>query len=91
MSTRLALAMVALVLLTAAIVGAITYRNVAELALPRALDRIDMQAHIIAIKLEGSVAARAATLAPGGRRCRRWLERMPMAALVQRMERRASV
>jgi hypothetical protein len=87
LSTRLALAMVALVLLTAAIVGAIT-SNVAELALPRALDRIDMQAHIIAIKLEGSVAARAATLAPGGRR---WLERMPMAALVQRMERRASV
>lgn len=50
LSTRLAFAMVALVLLTAAAVGAITYRNVAALALPRALDRIDMQAQIIAVR-----------------------------------------
>jgi hypothetical protein len=37
LSTRLTAAMLALVLVTAMVVGSLTYRNVAELALPRAL------------------------------------------------------
>jgi PAS domain S-box-containing protein len=52
---RLTLAMVALVLLTATAVGLLTFRNVAALTLPRALDRIDTQARVEAIKLEASV------------------------------------
>jgi PAS domain S-box-containing protein len=38
LSTRLTLAMVALVLVTATAIGLLTYRNIAALALPRALD-----------------------------------------------------
>jgi PAS domain S-box-containing protein len=47
LSTRLTIAMVALVLLTIMAVSVVTYRKVLALALPRALDRIDMQANVI--------------------------------------------
>jgi PAS domain S-box-containing protein len=55
LSTRLTIAMVALVLLTVSAVGLLTYRNVVALALPRSLDRIDGQAHLIATVLEASM------------------------------------
>jgi PAS domain S-box-containing protein len=60
LSTRLTVAMVALVLLTAAAVGYLTYRNVEAFALPRGLDRIDTRTRILAAELEAGVrAARA--------------------------------
>ena len=60
LSSRLMIAMVALVLLTATAIGALTYRNVLSIALPRGLDRIDTHARVIATVLEASVrAARA--------------------------------
>jgi PAS domain S-box-containing protein len=60
LATRLTVAMVALVLLTATAVGLLTYRGVVALALPRALDRIDTQARVKSVELETSfVGARA--------------------------------
>jgi PAS domain S-box-containing protein len=55
LSTRLTVAMVALVVLATTAVGALTYRNIAEFALPRALDRIDTHAQLLANELEASV------------------------------------
>jgi PAS domain S-box-containing protein len=55
LSTRLTIAMVALVLVTAAAIGLLTYRNVVAIALPRGLDRIDTHARVIATVLEASV------------------------------------
>jgi PAS domain S-box-containing protein len=63
LSTRLILAMVALVLLSGAIIGVFTYRNVETLVLPRALARIDADARLLALELEASVrGARADVL-----------------------------
>jgi PAS domain S-box-containing protein len=55
LSTRLTIAMVALVLLATTAVGVLTYRNVAAFALPRALGRIDTHAHLLASELAASV------------------------------------
>ena len=52
LSTRLTLAMVGLVLLTATAVGYLTYRNIEALALPRGLERIDGRARLAATELE---------------------------------------
>src|SRR4051812_14713846 len=52
LTTRLTMAMIALVLLTAAAVGVLSYRNIAAVALPRALDRIDARAQLLALELE---------------------------------------
>jgi PAS domain S-box-containing protein len=60
LSTRLTVAMVALVLLTATAVGYLTYRNVEAFALPRGLDRIDIRTRVLAAELESGIhAARA--------------------------------
>ena len=60
LSTRLTVAMVALVLLTATAVGYLTYHNVEAFALPRGLDRIDTRTRVLAAELEAGVrAARA--------------------------------
>ncbi len=59
LSTRLTIAMVALVTLTATAVGLATYRNIAAVAVPRALDRVDTRAHLLASELAASVSARA--------------------------------
>jgi PAS domain S-box-containing protein len=60
LSTRLTVAMVALVLLTATAVGYLTYRNVGEYALPRGLDRIDTRTRVLAAELESGIrSARA--------------------------------
>ena len=55
LSTRLAVAMVALVTVTAAAVGSLTYRNIEAVVLPRALARIDAQVRLLAIELEAAV------------------------------------
>src|SRR5438270_1197343 len=64
LSTRLTIAMVALVLLATIAVGVLTFRNIATFALPRALDRIDTHAELLATELAASVrGARADVLA----------------------------
>jgi PAS domain S-box-containing protein len=55
LSTRMALAMVALVLLTATTLGLLTYRNLVALILPRALDRMETHARLTAMVLEASL------------------------------------
>jgi PAS domain S-box-containing protein len=63
LSTRLMLAMVALVLLSGTIIGVFTYRNIEALVLPRALARIDADARLFALELEASArGARADVL-----------------------------
>lgn len=63
LSTRLAIAMVTLVLLTAAAVSLLTYHKVAALVLPRALERIASDARAVATMLETTMrAARADAL-----------------------------
>src|SRR5436309_1984059 len=52
LSTRLAVAMVALVLLTATAVGVLSYRSVEEALLPRALERVDTHTRLLASELE---------------------------------------
>jgi PAS domain S-box-containing protein len=56
LSSRLSAAMIALVVLTAMAVGLLTYRNVEQVVQPRGLDRIDLQAELIAQRLEAAVA-----------------------------------
>jgi PAS domain S-box-containing protein len=67
LSTRLMLAMVALVLITAAAVGVISYRGVEAIALPDALDRIAMHTRLIATEVEASVAGARADVNTQGR------------------------
>jgi PAS domain S-box-containing protein len=55
LSTRLTVAMVALVLLATTAVGVLTFRNIEASALPRALDRLDMQADLLGSELAASV------------------------------------
>ena len=55
LSTRLMVAIVALVLLTAATIGFVTYRSIETVALPRGLARIDNHARLLAFELEASV------------------------------------
>jgi PAS domain S-box-containing protein len=52
LSTRLALAMVSLVVVTTAVLSLITYRSVTEAGIPRALDRLATKAMLSATKLE---------------------------------------
>lgn len=60
---RLVIAMVALVLLTAASVGVLAYRNLEEAILPRALERIETHTRLLASELESYVrSARADVL-----------------------------
>src|ERR1700743_757545 len=63
LSTRLTVAMVVLVLLTAAAVGLLTYRNLESVALPRAFDRLASHVKLLATEIESTVrAARADVL-----------------------------
>mgnify|MGYP001551348808 CR=1 FL=1 len=49
------MAMIALAVFTALAVGLVSYRNVTAAALPRALDRFDLQTELIATRLAASV------------------------------------
>jgi PAS domain S-box-containing protein len=63
LQARLTAAMVALVVLTAATVGLLIYRNVETVVLPRALGRIDAHARLLAAEFEATVrSARADVL-----------------------------
>ena len=55
LSTRLTAGMVALIVLTVAATGALTYHNVSIVEVPRALDRLDIHARLLASDLEASV------------------------------------
>jgi PAS domain S-box-containing protein len=55
LSTRLALAMVSLVVVTTAVLSFITYRSVTEAGIPRALDRLATKAMLSATSLEAAV------------------------------------
>ncbi len=55
LSTRLMAAMVLLVLLTAAAVAGLTFRNIAQVTLPHALDRIDSHVRLLAAEVASSV------------------------------------
>ncbi len=55
LSARLTAGMVALIVLTVAATGALTYRNVSIVEVPRALDRLDIHARLLASDLEASV------------------------------------
>ncbi len=57
LSTRLALAMVSLVLVTTAVLSAITYHSVTAAAIPRALDRLSTHAALSASRLEAQLNA----------------------------------
>jgi hypothetical protein len=60
---RLVIAMVALVLLTAALVGLLAYRNLEESVLPRTLERIEIHTKLLASEFESPVrGARADVL-----------------------------
>ncbi len=55
LSARLTAGMVALIVLTVAATGALTYHNVSIVEVPRALDRLDIHARRLASDLEASV------------------------------------
>jgi PAS domain S-box-containing protein len=55
LSTRLVTAMVALVVLSAAIVGAFTYRNIETVVIPRSLASIESSARLLALELEAAL------------------------------------
>ena len=56
LSARLTAGMVALIVLTVAATGTLTYHNVSIVEVPRALDRLDIHARLLASDLEASVA-----------------------------------
>ena len=55
LSARLTAGMAALIVLTVAATGALTYHNVSIVEVPRALDRLDIHARLLASDLEASV------------------------------------
>ncbi|HTG21735.1 MAG TPA: PAS domain S-box protein, partial [Reyranella sp.] len=55
LSARLTAGMVALIVLTVVATGALTYHNVSIVEVPRALDRLDIHARLLASDLEASV------------------------------------
>src|SRR5579859_6676693 len=67
LSTRLTIAMVALVVVTASAVGGLSYRAVTAAALPRALDRIETHVQLIAAELEASVRGTRVDVTTQGR------------------------
>jgi PAS domain S-box-containing protein len=63
LSTRMMLAMVSLVLLTASAIGWLNFRNIESLVLPRALSGMQARANLLALELEASArSARADVL-----------------------------
>jgi PAS domain S-box-containing protein len=66
LSTRLTLAMVALVVLAAAPVSILIYRNIEQRALPRVLDRLDTRAQLLTLQLEAAVQSARADVSVQG-------------------------
>jgi len=63
LSTRMMLAMVSLVLMTASTIGWLNFRNIESLVLPRALSGMQVRANLLALELEASArSARADVL-----------------------------
>jgi PAS domain S-box-containing protein len=56
LTTKLAVAMIALVAITVSVVGWLNYRSVEQVVIPRVLDRIESQARLVAADLESYVA-----------------------------------
>src|SRR5882757_3296794 len=56
LSSKLAVAMIALVAITVSVVGWLNYRSVEQAVIPRVLDRIESQARLVAADLESYVA-----------------------------------
>ena len=54
LSARLTAGMVALIVLTVAATGALTYHNVSIVEVPRALDRLDIHARLLASDLQAA-------------------------------------
>ena len=67
LSTRLTVAMIALVLLTAMAVGLLINWDTERRELPRALDRIDAHANLLAFRLEASVRGATTDVSTQGR------------------------
>src|SRR5262245_36572588 len=64
LSSRLTLAMVGLVVVTAVAVGWVTYRNLEAVVLPRALERVENRVRLLASQLAGYVRSARADI-PG--------------------------
>ncbi|MCP3474795.1 PAS domain S-box protein [Bradyrhizobium sp. CCGUVB1N3] len=56
LATRLAIAMILLVAVTVAAVGWLGYRNLTQAVIPRVLERVEAQSHLLATNLESYVA-----------------------------------
>ena len=56
LTTKLAVAMIALVAISVSAVGWLNYRSVEQVVVPRVLDRIESQARLVAADLESYVA-----------------------------------
>ena len=70
LSTRLTLAMVGLVVLTAAAVSILIHRSIEQRALPRALDRLETRAHLLTLQLEAAVGGARADVSVQGQAVR---------------------
>jgi hypothetical protein len=70
LSTRLTLAMVGLVVLTAAAVSILVHRSIEQRALPRVLDRLDTRAQLLTMQLEASVHSARADVSVQGQAVR---------------------
>jgi hypothetical protein len=64
LTTRLAIAMIALVAIAVSAVGWLSYRNLEQALLPRVLDRIETHSRFVAAELDSHVAADPATSQP---------------------------
>ena len=67
LSTRLTLAMIALVAVTASAVGLLVHREIEKQAVPRALERLDLRTELLAMRLETSVHAARADVGTQGK------------------------
>jgi hypothetical protein len=64
LTTRLAIAMIALVAIAVTAVGWLSYRNLEQAILPRVLDRIETHSRLLPTNSNPMCAACAATLRP---------------------------
>ena len=72
LTTKLAVAMIALVAITVSAIGWLNYRSLEQALLPRVLDRIESQSRLVAADLEAYVAGARGDVAGLQVRRRRW-------------------